>query len=59
VPLLMLQSMHTMFLLSCDSRLQLVCVPLQTYFVSRQHRRAVMLLKHHGLMEDVRFRSAT
>ncbi|KAF6256091.1 hypothetical protein COO60DRAFT_1471149 [Scenedesmus sp. NREL 46B-D3] len=28
----------------------------QTYFVSRQHRRAVMLLKHHGLMEDVRFR---
>jgi hypothetical protein len=29
---------------------------LQTYFVSRQHRRAVMLLKHHGLMEDVRFR---
>uniref|UniRef100_A0A383WBY8 Uncharacterized protein n=1 Tax=Tetradesmus obliquus TaxID=3088 RepID=A0A383WBY8_TETOB len=28
----------------------------QTYFVSGQHRRAVMLLKHHGLMEDVRFR---
>eukprot|EP00882_Tetradesmus_deserticola_P033005 GHRQ01037665.1.p1 GENE.GHRQ01037665.1~~GHRQ01037665.1.p1 ORF type:complete len:203 (+),score=102.44 GHRQ01037665.1:444-1052(+) len=28
----------------------------QTYFVSRQHRRAVMLLKNHGLMEDVRFR---
>lgn len=29
---------------------------LQTYCVSRQHRRAVLLLKHHGLMEDMRFR---
>jgi hypothetical protein len=29
---------------------------LQTYYVSRQFRRAVMLLKSHGVMEDGRFR---
>lgn len=28
----------------------------QTYYVSRQFRRAVMLLKSHGVMEDGRFR---
>jgi hypothetical protein len=28
----------------------------QTYYVSRQHRRAVMLLKQHGVLEDARFR---
>eukprot|EP00879_Flechtneria_rotunda_P031998 GHRR01035141.1.p2 GENE.GHRR01035141.1~~GHRR01035141.1.p2 ORF type:complete len:160 (+),score=51.01 GHRR01035141.1:1167-1646(+) len=33
--------------------------PVQTYFVSRQYRRGMMLLKHHGLMEDVRFRYLT
>lgn len=29
---------------------------IQTYYVSRQFRRAVMLLKTHGVMEDGRFR---
>eukprot|EP00775_Hariotina_reticulata_P001960 gene1960-2287_t len=28
----------------------------QTYFVSRQYRRGAMLLRHHGLMDDLRFR---
>ncbi|GBF89495.1 anaphase-promoting complex subunit 6 [Raphidocelis subcapitata] len=28
----------------------------QTYYVSHQFRRAAMLLRQHGLMEDVRFR---
>lgn len=28
----------------------------QAYYVSKQHRRAVMLLKQHGLADDVRFR---
>ncbi|KAF8071217.1 APC6 [Scenedesmus sp. PABB004] len=31
----------------------------QTYFVSRQHRRGVMLLRAHGLLEDGRFRYLT
>jgi hypothetical protein len=29
---------------------------MQTYYVSRQFRRAVMLLTSHGVMEDGRFR---
>lgn len=29
---------------------------VQTYYVSQQYRRAIMLLTNHGLMEDVRFR---
>lgn len=29
---------------------------LQTYYVSRQFRRAVMLLRSHGVMDDGRFR---
>lgn len=33
-----------------------LAVLTQTYYVSRQHRRAVMLLKNHGVMDDVRFR---
>lgn len=32
---------------------------VQTYFVSRQHRRGVMLLRQHGLLDDLRFRYLT
>jgi Anaphase-promoting complex, cyclosome, subunit 3 len=33
----------------------LICRCLQAFYISNQYRRAAMLLKHHGIMNDIRF----
>jgi hypothetical protein len=47
---------RTQALTACARAAAALTPTQQTYYVSRQHRRAVMLLKQHGVLDDVRFR---